>query len=354
MIKDFLQFIKKTILVARLSRQGLFSPLSKMKTFRFAKFPAQFFASQNTGADSFFKSNSLFLSMTEELLSSAPLCGFPFYFLPCFETKEYQNKVAISCDAKNFDWSFYNNLFQEICSKDFSSIKGLYASWQRTQHIQTDMRLYGANLEEINNTLIYEIDWIRTTQTKLEINFKEKAYLTDKLSKPAQKNLASYFADLFFTKKILVEAWRGVLCSKKNQISFLPILNIQRLELEDLNFAIRYLQQNIKPQTIKQCKISYAFELLKHYCPDISLSKQLDSYLHLHILKKASDQQALLSTLNKHGMVYLSKPQLNLPKAKNLTYLLDSKRHKKDKNYKKSSSLYILLLLLAYLLLQYF
>lgn len=357
MIKDFLQFIKKTILAVKLSQQGLFEPLSKLQTFHYAIIPAQIFSSSKANLDSFFKQcqNMHLIRILEELLSAASLCGFPIYFLPCLENKKYQNQVEISQVEDDKDELFYKTLFKEICFKDFYQAQGLFEAWQKAQDSQKDMRLYGSLLEEINkNNQIYEIDWIRTSKETLVLNFKQEAILTDKLSKEAQKNLVQQFANLFFAEKILVEAWRGILCAKENQVSFLPILNIQKLSLEDINFAIEYLQINKKPQTLLQSKIIYAFEMLKFYCPNINLSTMLASFLHPHIMKKAQGEQKLLSNLNRHGVVYASKSKIKFKSPQNLAYLLDSQRHKKDNQFKKSSSLYIMLLLLAYLLLRYF
>lgn len=357
MIKDFLQFIKKTILAVKLSRQGLFAPLSKLQTFRLSKIPAQIFSSRKNNIDSFFiqQQSPILLSMIQEFLTAAPLCGYPLYFLPCTKNKKYQNKVEISLDSDKKEGTFYNQLFAEICIKDFSSAKGLYEIGQKTQNLQKDMRLYGAMLEEINKSAaVYEIDWILTTKETLVLNFKQEASLTDKLSKSAQKNLAAQFAELFFAERILVESWRGVLCTKENQVGFLPILNIQRLELSDINFAIDYIQKAQKARNLRQSKIIYAFALLQTYCPDINLLSVLDSFLCPHNLRKEQNDKKLLSNLNKHGMVYISKPEIKFQSAKKIAYLLDSNRHKQDNRYKKSSSLYIMLLLLAYLLLRYF
>lgn len=354
MIKDFLQFIKKNILAADLSRYGLFSPLSKMQTFRHVIIPFQ--NSSKVDLNSFLSryQKTPILSMAQELLSAAPLCGFPLYFLPCTEQKEYKNQIKITNnrDANN---KFYKRLFQEFCLKDFYHAPELNEAWQKTQDVQNDMRLYASLLEEINkNNQIYEIDWIRTTKETLTLNFKQEAKLTDKLSKEAQKNLVLQFAECFFMERILVKAWYGVLCTKENQVGFLPILNIQRLTLADINFAIEYLQKKKPPQTLQQSNIIYALEMLKSYCSNINLLSELDSFLRPHILKKGQGEQKLLSNLNKHGMVYITKPEIKFQSAKKLTYLLDSKRHKKDNRFKKSSSLYIILLLLAYLLLRYF
>lgn len=357
MIKDFLQFIKKTILAAKLSQYGLSAPLSKLQTFRYSKIGAQFFSARKPDLDSFlrqYQSSSL-LGMTQELLSAAPLCGFPLYFLPCLDKKEYQNQVEINLVADEDDVLFYQKLFKELCVKDFIKAQGLYENWQKAQTSQQDMRLYASLLEEVQkNNQIYEIDWIRTSKQTLVLNFKQKAILTDKLSKEAQKNLVLHFAELFFVEKILLESWQGVLCTADDKIGFLPILNIQKLDFSDINFAIEYMQKNKPAHSLLQSKIIYAFSLLKAYCPDIDLLSILDSFLRPHILKKGQGEQKLLSTLSKHGMVYISKPEIKFQPAKKLTYLLDSKRHKKDERYKKSSSLYIMLLLLAYLLLRYF
>lgn len=357
MIKDFLQFIKKTILVAKLSQYGLFAPLSKLQTFRYSKILAQFFAERTPDLDSFWRQyqNSSVLPMVQELLTAASVCGFPLYFLPCLDKKEYQNQVEISLDSDEDDILFYQNLFKELCVKDFRKAQGLYETWRKTQTKQNDMRLYASMLEEINkNNPIYDIDWIHTSKQKLVLNFKQKAILTDKLSKEAQKNLALHFAELFFVEKILLEAWQGVLCTAEEKIGFLPILNIQKLELSDINFAIEYMQKNKSAQTLLQSKIIYAFSMLKFYCSDIDLISILDSFLHPHSLRNGKNDKNLFSNLNKHGMVYISKPEIKFQSAKNLAYLLDSNRHKQDNRYKKSSSLYIIFLLLAYLLLRYF
>ena len=269
MIKDFLQFIKKTILAINLSQQGLFAPLSKLQTFRYAKIPAQFFSLKKS--DSFSISQTL-INMAQELLTAAPLCGFPLYFLPCSEKSKYQNQVAISLATENYSKQFYCRLFAEICNKDFYQAKGLYETWQKMQAVQNDMRLYASLLEEVNKSAeIYEVDWIRTSQKTLVLNFKQEAEITDKLTVQAQKNLALHFAELFFTEKTLVEAWQGVLCTSDNRIAFLPILNIQKIDLADINFAIEHLQNDAKAQNLLQSKIIYAFALLKKYCPQIIL-----------------------------------------------------------------------------------
>lgn len=357
MIKDFLQFIKKTILAVKLSKKGLYLPLSKLQTFHYAKIPAKLFSSSPTNIDSFFQNNddSELLRIIQEFLTLAPLKNYPLYFLPCTE-KIYQNEVEISLDSLNTNQFFYQNLVMEICRKDFNENHEIYKFWQKNQDLHKDMRLYGAVLEEISKAKnnIYEIDWLNTSKEKLKLNFKQKAVLTNVLSKEAQKNLARYFADLFFSEKILIEAWQGVLCSEANQVAFLPLCGTMKMELSDINFAIEYLQKNKKVKTLHQSKIVYALALLTSYCPDINLPQEWDSFLKMHHIQKGKSEQNLLLGLKQQGMVFISQPQIKIQTAQSLSYLLDSQRHKKDNRYKKSSAIYIMLLILAYLILQHF
>ena len=355
MIKEFLQFIKKNILVARLMRQGVFEPLSKMQTFQTAKFSAKFLLRYLDSDTFYLQKQTRLIAIAQELLTASPLYEYPLHFLPCIENKIYQNYAEMRADSKEYDRDFYNKLWEEICYKDFFKAKGLYEEGKQVFSMQNDMRLYGTMLEEINkSSCIYDIDWIRSSKEKLILNFKQKAELTDNLSKKEKKNLVLYFANLFFVEKILVEAWNGILCSQDNQIGFLSVLNTQRLSIEDINFAVEYLQKNKKAQNLHQSKIIYAFELLKFYCPQIDLFQILASFLQIHFLPKGQNEQVLLSSLNKHGVVHTFKPKIKNQSPQNLVYLLDSRRHKKDSRFKKSSSFYIILLLLAYLLLCYF
>ncbi len=358
MIKDFLQFIKKTLLAVKLSRQGLFTLLSQTQTFKNNLLLAKISAKPQAEPDSFLAQcrNPHFLCLVQELLSAASLCGFASCFLPCVEDKIYQDKVKISLPENDFDWPFYSRLLQELCRKDFAKAKGLYKAWQNAADLSADMRLYGALLEEVNQSAapLYTIDWVASSKQTLVLNFIQPAKLTDKLSVPAQKNLALRFAELFFVEKMLVEAWNGVLCTQDNQIGFINILSAQKLELTDINFAVDFWQKNKKPQTLVQSKIVYAFGLLRFYCPDINLAEVLDSFLRPHFLPKSKGEQNLLKNLHKHGMVYMPPVDIKFTSPKSLTYLLDSHRHKKDSRFKKSSALYVLLLLLAYLLLRYF
>ena len=362
MIKEFLQFIKKTILAVSLSQNGLYMLMSGLKTFNRAKIPAYVFQRNKTtllkqNLDSYFAQNkdSTTTEIIKFLLTTAPLYDLPLYYKPASESKKYQKGEEIRLDSEEMDLSFVDGLLKEMIEKDFAKNYQIYKTWQKTMDSRQDMRLYGALLEEVNqSSKIYEIDWIRSDKKHLRIKFKQKAKEDSVLPKSQQKKLAEKFGELMFIRGILLEGWDNILFSTEDDIGFLHISGISRLSLSDLNFAIEYIQQATKAETNFQSKIIYALERLRCYCPSIDIREIFNLYLYPRKEGKGKGEQTLFNSLAKHGMVYLKKKTIALPQARSLTYLLDSQRHKKDNRYKKSASLYVALLLLIYILYRYF
>ena len=357
MIKQILQFIKKTQFAVKLARAGLFPLIKSLKTFRFSKIFAIFFCrtskeSLQKSLDSFcqkHKQDKVFCAFAGTIFSAAPLFGLPLYFIKDLKKQNFDTEITLKNTTDFASYGFYLNLLKELIKKDFPQAKGAEICFKKHIDIIYDFRLWGADLEELKKALpqSYDINWPQTTQESLRLTFLQKYRTLAKLSGKAQKNTVAYFARLFFEQHLFISDWKSILCSEKNDIALLEISPIQILLSEDLLFIKNYLQKKQKPATFKQSQMIYSLEKLRQSCPDVDLNKAWDETLKQNFVKSKAVDSSFLSSLKKHGVIYTKENHISFPKADSLRYLLDSSRHKKDPRFKKSSLLYALLLLLA-------
>ena len=357
MIKQILQFIKKTQFTIKLARAGLFPLIKSLKTFRFSKIFAVFFCrtsneSLQKSLDSFcqkHKQDKVFCAFAGTIFSAAPLFGLPLYFINDLKKQDFDREITLKNTTDFTAYGFYLNLLKELTRKDFPQAKDAVNWFKKQIDIIYDFRLWGADLEELKKTLpqSYDINWRQTTQEALRLTFLQKYHTLAKLSRQAQENMVAYFAQLFFEQHLFISDWKNILCSKKNDIALLEISPIQILLPEDLLFIKNYLQKKQKPTTFKQSQMIYSLEKLWQSCPDVDLNKIWAENLKQNFVKSKAIDSSFLSSLKKHGVVYAKENHISFPKADSLCYLLDSSRHKKDPRFKKSSILYALLLLLA-------
>ena len=294
-----------------------------------------------------------FKTFAVEIFSMAPLCGMSLYFPPVSK-KTFSPEFTLSYqEGGNL---FYDRLLQELIGKDFRQYAELEKYFLQNMDSRYDMRFYGSALESLKKTTIpvYQIDWKKSSKEKLFLLCSQEITQTDSLSTAEQKNLAEYFGRLLFEERLLLSAWTGVVRDSLQNVEFLQISEIINLTTQDLGFVKEYVKKKTNPQNIRQSKIIYALELLKKYCPSQNLFALWADSLKQNFTEKREGEQKLLTALSKHGVVYKRKKEILLPAAKDLSWLLDSKRHKKNPAYKKSSGLYLLLLVLLYLLCRYF
>lgn len=371
MINEILQFIKKTILAIKLARCNLLGLVAPLKTFKRAAAAARFFTVKNTASleerlNCFLEQiDSPYLYAALEEISARPdVVGARFFYTRPLEPFALEGSFLFKSAASSEEERFWLSLFKELVVRDFPGLREQYNFYQRRLDILRDMRFYASELEMLNEnsadlerSCLYEVDWIRSDKQKLYLCFDEDCRFTGKPDVKAQESLSRLFAYLLFEKNIFVSFWSGVSVNGKGHAGFLDFDFIYPADDNLRNFARLYVLGAISPQTLPEYKLARALRLLDSFCPDIKVFKSWDGYLTTPppLRRVSTDTTGLLKHLQKSGVVIDAEPPVPHTTYDDVSYLLDTGRHKKDPRFRKSSILYWgPLVIVAYLLLKYF
>lgn len=374
MINQILQFIKKAEFAAKLAKYDLLFLLKKQKIFKGCVLPAAMFERKSNlpplDRIRLFLSQEnnavLDLAATEISTSPAILKEYLLTLKVNHQTFSKGDKKFLSALNLTEQDSFYLDLLKEYL-KGKGQSKKQKKYYKKQLDSLMDMRLYASELEFLNQNISgskkncpFEIDWIRTEKKDLYLIFKKECFYTSELNISAQKNLAEVFGYMLFENSVFVSFWKGLLTDSEGKVSFLDFDNIYEADSDLKKFAANYIQNGILPKKDLEYKMQRALNLLSFYCKDINPFDSWQKYIKnasdiMLLPTKTEGQEKLLKDLSQNGVVIQKKESIELPKAKDLSYLLDSSRHKKDPRFRKSQAIYWgPLLILIYILLKYF
>lgn len=371
MINEILQFIKKTILAIKLARYNLLELLSSLETFKKPALVARFFVVKSTmplkqRLDCFLEdeNNPYLYALIKEISARSDIVGSKFFYTEPLSPYALEGSVLFKTAAGARDEKFWLSLFRELVIRDFPELKEQYNFFSRRLDILNDMRFYASELEllsessaELERNCLFEVDWIRSDKEKLYLCFDEDCRFTDKLDVKAQESLSRLFAYLLFEKKLFVSFWSGVSVNAAGCAGFLDFDFIYPADENLQNFAGRYIKEGAVPGTPAEYKLVRGIRLLDSFCPDIKVFKFWESYRNAGapVRRVSTDTTGLLRHLQKSGVVVDAQTPVSHTSYDDISYLLDTGRHKKDARFRKSSILYWgPLVIAAYLLLKYF
>lgn len=356
MINETLQFIKKTILSIKLARHNALFLVEDLKSFKKAVVLARAFevtsplSPQKRAAKFLSMENSPFLNaLADEInvrkdiaatrLPAKAITPYPLRGDVLFKT---------AIDKKERD--LYLPILNEIIKTDYPESKSQYNHFLRRLDILSDMRFYASELEllnedtfELERNCLFEIDWIRTSKSKLYLSFDENCRFTSRLDVQAQESLAHLFAFLLFEKKRFISCWNGVSLDSQGNVNFLDFDFLNPADESLLEFARQYAQNSEKnhpqPATLEEYKMQRALELLELYCPDIRVFRLWEAYRgsqqELNIYEEENSHR-LLEQLQTHGVLFKSASEPQFASPEDLAYLLDKSRHQNSYSAKSN------------------
>lgn len=371
MINKILQFIKKTILALKLARYNLLGVISGLKTFRRQLLIARFFNKKNKQSlpenlRAFLQqeNNPLLDALADDLSARSDIIGTDSFYLSHIEPRILKGEILFKTAAEPADKVFYRRLFAELVRKDFPEPEEQNTFFGRRLDVLQDMRLYASELEELEKNIsaydgrrCFEIDWIRCQKENLYLQFKSECQLTDKLSPEAQEDFVKLFGYLLFEKNLFVSAWQGVAVMPNGQTSLLDFDFIYQATGESKTLIKSSFDGTACPKNDIEYKLLRALKLLKHYCPQVDVAALWHNYLQLpdSKIKTPASGKQLLQNLQSHGVVMKTTSEIIFDEPEDLAYLLDSRRHKNDPRFRKSTIWYWGPLLIAiYFLYRYF
>lgn len=371
MINEILQFIKKTILSIKLAHHDALFLVEGLKTFKKNIALAKPFVHKSSLSEPerirrFLEAeNNFYLyAAADEISARSDITGDPLFYNNHYKLHNLRGNFLFRNINNAKDGDFYRALFQEIVDKDFPQLAEQHKFFKKRLDVLLDMRFYASELEIVNEKTAemargcsFDVDWIRTNKNNLYLCFDEDCQFTDHLEIPAQESLSKLFAYMLFEESIFISSWQGVATNSKGKISFLDFDYVYQADESLKKFAQEVLAGTVKPQNAIEFKLQRALRLLDHYCPDLRTFKIWEHYLNSppYSDKKLTPPETLLKQLQQNGVVLHNSPQIGLPEAKEMSYLLDSRRHKNDPRFSKSRFVYWgPLLVLIYVLFKYF
>lgn len=371
MINGILQFIKKTILAIKLARCNAYFVIVPLKSFARQRWIARWFIKKNDAKPLdnlrafLMRENNLFLNAaTDEILARSDIVGKNNFYLYYSDPRIMRNEALFKTTDNAVDKSFYLKLFAEIVRKDYPQLQEQYNFFLRRIDILSDMRFYASELEELTKAAMgfegqnfFEVDWIRSNKEKLYMLFDQDCNLTNKLPKKTQQDLVQLFGYLLFEKNWFISSWQGIGVTSSGHAALLDFDFLYPVSDEFKTFAKAWYKEPQTPKNGYEYKLARALKLLQLYCPDVKVADLWENYLNRpdSAYKAPQPPAQLLHNLQQHGVVVKSAPEIAFEKPEDLAYLLDSRRHKNDPRYRKSTVWYWGPLLIAiYVLYHYF
>ncbi len=362
MINRFLQFLKKQQLAVKLAKSDLLFLIEGLQSFKLELPLAKLFyqkqkASKLKRISHFLENenNPLLYALVKEL----SVLDDKLFYLPLSKRIPLNECILFKTTKGIKDANFYVALYTQLVNDDFLELKGDI----RHLYINFDMRLYAADLENLNDLLNeddhccqMEVDWIKTSKENLYLCFDKKCQFTQKLNLKAQENLSRLFAFMFLEKSVFVSYWNGIMLSPKNEVGFLDFDSVYKADSTLLRYALSYIKQKTPAKNLLELKLQRALELLRHYCPDIDCFAFWNSQIITsHETKEDKVNSEKLDKLKDNGFNFGTQQKVADINPKDFEYLLDINRHRKDPQFRKSSIYYWgPLLVLIYVLFKYF
>lgn len=366
MINRFLQFIKKQSLAVTLARHDLLFLTEGLSVFDSVRPFASLFRiksslSVNRRMTGFLReeNNPLLFAFAKE----AAVLNKKLFVLNAAKNIFLENDILFKSTSGIRDARFYITLFASLIERDLPQLGKDETDFDNALDIVMDMRLYGAELESLydrigglENCCGMEIDWIKTSSESLYLHFAGKCVYTQKLNLEAQKNLSCLFAAMLLEKSVFVSYWNGIMVSQADTVGFLDFDTVYMAGEGLKNYAFAYINKKAAPKTPREYKLHRALQLLEHYCADIdcfAVWNRENSAVSGNA--EIPTHTALLRQLKENGFNFGSSEKTAMTNPKEVAYLLDKNRHKKDPRFRKSSIYYWgPLLITIYILFRFF
>ena len=108
-------------------------------------------------------------------------------------------------------------------------------------------------------------------------------------------------------------------------------------------FAVDCITHRKEPVTLAGYKMQRLLFLLEEYCPDIQVFESWKDYLGKDYRKLAAGEtrdRELLDMFSACGLDLCTRQPVVMTDPKDIAWLLDSRRHKQDPQFRKSSVFY--------------
>lgn len=283
MINGFLQFLKKQKLAIHLAKEDMLFLLYPLPIFHNTLFLSRFFVKKSKNAPSQ-RVETYVASHRNELLSLYATTLALSYGVkpPHFPERVLKGDIEIKQALSSKDYSLGEEILPELA---LSNPKLEEEYLLDTLDLNSDMRLYGAELSEIQSyaaecggNLRVSVDWQQTSAKKLYVIFSDEALSTTELPLKAQQNLAKIFFYLLYRKAYLVLDWHSVLYDMNGQVLWDDFSVIRNISRPQQRFALKNALGEAKAENREEYNIKRAMDLLRFYCPQVNLealSKQI-------------------------------------------------------------------------------
>lgn len=356
MNNKFLQFIKKQRLAIRLARYDSLFVISGLKTFRIALLFAKPFVRKSPHRplirfQKFLLSenNPLLFAAYDEICCRTDFLPYESYFLP-IEQHVLKDKICFKTTENLRDVDFYLQLFSEIITDDYPELTEQFKLFKQRLDAVFDMRFYASELEMLCGEVgafergcAFEIDWQKTGRNELWLDFEKKYEYSSQLPKSAQESLSRLIAYLIFDKSIFMSLFSGIAFNKQGRVCLPDIDYLYPVSPELRRFAVECITNRRKPKTILEYKMQRLLFLLEDYCPDIKVFESWHNYLKQDYRRFPSAEnrdKELLDIFTSCGVELCTRQPVLMTDPKDIAWLLDSRRHLKNPQFKKSSFLY--------------
>lgn len=352
----FLQFIKKQRLAIRLARFNALFLISGLKTFRGTIKIAKLFVrkSKQKPLVRFQKfllseNNPLLFAIYDELTCRTDLLPYDSYLLPEIH-RTLEGEICAKTNNRLYDADFWLALCEEIVAEDYPELAEQYKLFKQRLDAVFDMRFYASELEMLCGEVggyergcPFEINWQKTSRNELWLYFPNKYDLSNSLSPKAQESLSRLIAYLIFDKKIFMSLFNGVAYNHQSRVCLPDIDYLYPVSPELQTYAINCVMHRQKPKTVLEYKMQRLLFLLEDYCPDIKVFETWRDYLkqdYSRLPQAENRDEELLNLFSSCGIEQCTRHPVILTNPKDIAWLLDSRRHLKNPQFKNSTFRY--------------
>lgn len=274
--------------------------------------------------------------------------------LPFPEEREVLGNVCLKSSAGFRDAGFLWDVCRRAAPRYPHLPEGLPYLKKRLD-LNGDMRLYASELELLQEhaasfpgSFSFDIDWIKTDRENLMVNLINSVVLTAAPSRQAAANLLSLWFGLFYEKHIFPADLEGVWVNRRQEVCPAAFDGLYPVDSSLQDFLWQHLKQGRQPKNYLEHKLVLALNRLRH----LTGEKFFDGFVREHPRPvKAPEvfEEQTLSLYADHGMLLSPSFQMENRGSRKPVGLLNAGQVKKDPQFAKSASRYILLLVLAIL-----
>ncbi len=352
----FLQFIKKQQLAIRLARFDSLFLISGLKAFRGTINFAKLFVRKSKQRPLirlqeflFSENNPLLFALYDEFTCRTDLLPYESYLLPV-EQKTLFGEVCTQTTKGLHNTRFFLSLCDQIIADDYPELSEQYKLFKQRLDAIFDMRFFASELEMLCGEVggfergcPFDINWLKTSRDEIWLDFDKKYNFSDKLPPKAQESLSRLIAYLIFDKKIFMSLFKGVGYNYQSRVCLPDIDYLYPVSPELQTYAINCIVHRHKPKTILEHKMQRLLFLLEDYCPDIKVFDSWRDYLkqeHRRFSPAENKDEELLRLFNSCGIDQCVRQPIVMTNPQDIAWLLDSRRHLKNPQFKNSTFIY--------------